>query len=122
MQRHGQPPAEFIAPMLLRAGELPQDERWALEVKFDGCRAQVRAHAGAFTLRTRRGRLCTDQFPELATLVDAVPDGLILDAELVCLAAAGRPVFGGLRRRLVARSPTGVEHGAGAAPATLMIF
>src|SRR5918998_6505290 len=61
MQRHGQPPPEFIAPMLLRAGALPQDERWALEVKFDGCRAQVRAHAGTFTLRTRPGRLCTDE-------------------------------------------------------------
>src|SRR5918997_951204 len=122
MQRHGQPPPEFIAPMLLRAGDLPRDERWALEVKFDGCRAQIRAHAGAVTLRTRPGRLCTDQFPELAALGDAMPDGVILDAELVCLDAAGRPDYARLRSRLVARAGAAVEHGAAAAPATLMIF
>jgi bifunctional non-homologous end joining protein LigD len=108
--------------MLLRAGDLPRDERWAVEVKFDGCRAQIRAHAGAFTIRTRPGRLCTGQFPELAALADAMPDGLILDAELVCLDAAGRPDFARLRRRLVARSCATVERAAAAAPATLMIF
>ena len=90
--------------MLLRTAALPADERWALDVKFNGCRAQVRAHAGVFTLRTRPGRLCTDQFPELTALADAIPDGLILDAELVCLDATGRPDFGRLRRRLVVRT------------------
>jgi bifunctional non-homologous end joining protein LigD len=108
--------------MLLRAGEVPRDERWALEVKFDGCRAQIRAHAGALTIRTRPGRLCTDQFPELAGLADAMRDGLILDAELVCLDAAGWPDFARLRRRLVARSRVAVARAAAAAPATLMIF
>ena len=51
-----------------------------------------------------------------------MPDGLILDAELVCLDAAGRPDFARLRRRLVARTGAAVEHAAAAAPATLMIF
>ena len=107
--------------MLLRAGDLPRDERWAVEVKFDGCRVQVRRHAGAITVRTRPGRLCTDQFPELAGLADAIPE-VILDAELVCLDATGRPDFARLRRRLVAHSVAAVERAAAAAPATLMVF
>ena len=32
----------FIPLMLLASGAVPNGERWALEVKWDGCRAQVR--------------------------------------------------------------------------------
>jgi bifunctional non-homologous end joining protein LigD len=58
----------------------------------------------------------------LALLADAIPDGLILDAELVCLDAAGQPDFARLRGRLVARTRAAVQRAAAAAPATLMIF
>ena len=59
--------------MLLRAGAIPRDKHWAVEVKFDGCRVQVRRHAGAITVRTRHGRLCTERFPELAGLPTLCP-------------------------------------------------
>src|SRR4051812_10651271 len=93
-----------LEPMLLRPG-LPVAaacEQWALEVKWDGMRAQLRVgRNGAWCLRSRPGRACSDQFPELARLSDALHGrDMLLDGELVCLDADGRPDFPRLRRRL----------------------
>jgi bifunctional non-homologous end joining protein LigD len=46
----------------------------------------------------------------------------VLDAELVCLAADGKPDFAGLRRRLVARGRATATRAPEVAPATLMVF
>ena len=32
----------FIPPMLLSSGALPSGDAWTFEVKWDGCRAQLR--------------------------------------------------------------------------------
>ena len=87
--------------MLLTAGAVPDGEAWALELKWDGCRAQLRYDGCAVTLRTRNGRECSEDFPELSEIA-SVLDGhrLTLDGELVCLRSDGRPDFARLRRRL----------------------
>src|SRR3954465_9751462 len=95
-----------IPPMLLRPGLPPAGARdqWALELKWDGMRAQFRvANDGSWCLRSRPGRNCSDQFPELAAVALAL-DGqeVLLDGELVCLGAEGCPDFHRLRRRLSA--------------------
>ena len=54
--------------MLLRPGLPPAgaQDQWALELKWDGMRAQFRvARDGGWCLRSRPGRNCSDQFPEL---------------------------------------------------------
>ena len=38
--RESQP--TFVPPMLLTAGDVPDGEAWSLELKWDGCRAQLR--------------------------------------------------------------------------------
>lgn len=88
-------PPRFIAPMLV--GSRPDlalegldPARWALELKLDGWRAQLRVRAGAVELRTRSGRRLPH---ELAPLDTAALDNLILDGELVCLDAHGRGCF-----------------------------
>ena len=87
----------FLAPMLLRPGLPPADERerWVLELKWDGMRAQLRiADDGAWCLRSRPGRACSDQFPELTELAETLAGRpVLLDGELVCLGADGRPTF-----------------------------
>jgi bifunctional non-homologous end joining protein LigD len=94
--------------MLLRPGLPPAAvvERWSLELKWDGMRAQLRvAHGGGWCVRSRPGRDCGGQFPELAALADDLTArDVVLDAELVCLDADGRPDFHRLRRRLSAHS------------------
>jgi bifunctional non-homologous end joining protein LigD len=81
--------------MLLRPGLPPAGapDEWSLELKWDGMRAQFRvARDGSWCLRSRPGRNCSDQFPELAAVAITL-DGreVPLDGELVCLGSDGRP-------------------------------
>ena len=97
--RESQP--TFVPPMLLTAGAVPAGQAWSLEMKWDGCRAQLRYDGYAVTLRTRNGRECSEDFPELAGIADALGDRcVVLDGELVCLRGDGRPDFARLRHRL----------------------
>jgi bifunctional non-homologous end joining protein LigD len=87
--------------MLLTAGSVPNGEAWSLELKWDGCRAQLRYDGRAPTLRTRNGRECLGDFPELLLIGDALAKRHVtLDGELVCLRDDGRPDFARLRHRL----------------------
>jgi bifunctional non-homologous end joining protein LigD len=80
--------------MLLTSGASPAGELWAAEVKWDGIRAQVRLDCGRLTVRSRPGRDCTQDFPELDQLAGSVRrHRLVLDGELVCLAPDGAPDF-----------------------------
>src|SRR5437763_16288205 len=56
----------FIPPMLLSSGDVPGGDGWTLEVKWDGCRAQLRYDGRSVSVRTRNGRECSADFPELA--------------------------------------------------------
>jgi bifunctional non-homologous end joining protein LigD len=81
----------FIAPMLPSSFPLPAapGPRWALEVKWDGVRAQVRVDRGRLTLRTRPGRDATTEFPELAKVGESLRSRrVVLDGELVSLDGA----------------------------------
>jgi bifunctional non-homologous end joining protein LigD len=72
-----------------------------MEVKWDGIRAQLRFHGGSVCLRSRPGRDCTAEFPELAAIGEQLHGHqVILDGELVCLGADGKPDFTALRARI----------------------
>ena len=91
----------FVAPMLLKSGRVPSGEAWALELKWDGCRAHLRYDGRSVSLRTRNGRECSGDFPELAEIAGVLGEHRVtLDGELVCLRPDGRPDFSRLRRRL----------------------
>ena len=115
-----------VPPMLLRPGLPPagQAKEWALEVKWDGMRAQLRvARGGTWCLRSRPGRNCSDQFPELASVADDLAGrDVLLDGELVCFGADGRPDFHKLRRRLSAGDARSAASLAIEQPATLIVF
>jgi bifunctional non-homologous end joining protein LigD len=91
----------FLPPMLLRSGPVPDGIAWTLEVKWDGCRAQLRYDRRTVSLRTRTGRERLADFPELGTIAEVLGKRRVtLDGELVCLRDDGRPDFFRLRRRL----------------------
>jgi len=108
--------------MLARSGAVPDGDDWALEVKFDGMRAQLSWDGCTLCLRSRPGRDCTTGFPELGGIADTLgPRTVILDGELVCFAAEGHPNFERLRGRL--RSDGRAAAAASArAPATFLAF
>jgi len=57
---------------------------WIVEWKWDGIRAQLVRRGGATWLWSRGEELVTDRFPELQALGDeALPDGTVLDGEIV---------------------------------------
>ncbi len=56
---------------------------WQAEWKWDGIRAQVVRRGGRSFVWSRGEELVTDRYPELAALADALPDGTVLDGEIL---------------------------------------
>ncbi len=56
---------------------------WQVEWKWDGIRAQVVCRGGQAWIWSRGEELVSDRFPELAALGDVLPDGTVLDGEIV---------------------------------------
>ena len=109
--------------MLLTATrEVPAHPGWALEVKWDGMRAQLRYDGQRVALRSRPGRDCIAQFPELHALAPALDNQVIVDGELVCFDENGLPDFDRLRSRLRARTAAAITAARALTPATLLIF
>jgi bifunctional non-homologous end joining protein LigD len=118
-----EPLPRFVAPMLLTAThEVPSASGWALEVKWDGMRAQLRFDDRRVTVRSRPGRDCSAQFPELQAIAGALREQAVFDGELVCFDAEGLPDFERVRSRLRARTLGAVALARAKAPATLVLF
>jgi DNA ligase-1 len=58
-------------------------EDWLVERKWDGIRGQLILRGGNRYLWSRGEDLMTDRFPELAQLVDFLPDGTAIDGEVL---------------------------------------
>jgi bifunctional non-homologous end joining protein LigD len=73
---------------------VPEGDRWAFEVKWDGYRTIVHVDDGAIRLQSTAGHDVTGRWPEFAGLADALnASSAILDAELVVFGDDGRPRF-----------------------------
>jgi DNA ligase-1 len=57
--------------------------QWLVEWKYDGIRAQVVRRAGQVWVWSRGEELMTERFPEIVSLAQALPDGTVLDGEIV---------------------------------------
>ena len=90
-----------IEPMKAVTGELPTDDGWAFEVKWDGMRITSFCDRGTLRLQTTNQLDATARFVELAPLADALRDHqVVLDGEVVAFSDAGRPDFGRLQSRM----------------------
>lgn len=78
----------------------PQD--WLAEWKWDGIRGQLVTRPGTFALWSRGEELITDRFPDLAPLADFLPQGTVIDGEILAWDhAANRPLpFAALQKRI----------------------
>ncbi|MEM1351773.1 MAG: ATP-dependent DNA ligase [Pseudomonadota bacterium] len=59
----------------------PRD--WRAEWKWDGIRGQLILRDGQYFVWSRGEELMTDRFPELARALDYLPQGMVLDGELL---------------------------------------
>ena len=73
----------FQAPLNEMPALLGPVENWLVEWKFDGIRAQYIHRAGHWWLWSRGEELVSESFPEMAALREWIPDGVVLDGELL---------------------------------------
>jgi DNA ligase-1 len=73
---------------------------WQAEWKWDGIRAQIVRRGGSIYIWSRGEDLITEQFPELATAAQRLPDNTVLDGEIVAWDRQGVMPFGALQTRL----------------------
>src|SRR4051812_3037797 len=97
-----EPLPRFLEPMLATSGGVPEGSGWAAEVKWDGLRGQLRHDGRRATLRSRNGHDLSSAFPELVAEAGRRlgRQAALLDAEIVCLNADGRPDFAAVRARM----------------------
>ncbi|VVM98152.1 DNA ligase [Pseudomonas fluorescens] len=87
-QRGGQPYPFFLAHALSQPVEqfeslLGPASDWQVEWKWDGIRAQVVKRDGRLWVWSRGEELVTERFPELDSLAHCLPDGTVIDGEIV---------------------------------------
>jgi bifunctional non-homologous end joining protein LigD len=115
-----QVPGAPLSPMLATAGALPAGPEWSFEFKWDGVRVLALFAGGPPELFARSGAVVTAAYPEIADL--HLPEGTLLDGEMVVLDAAGRPSFTALAERMHVRDHNRAARLAVTAPVTYMIF
>ncbi|MBW4790893.1 ATP-dependent DNA ligase [Pseudomonas tolaasii] len=103
-QRGGQPYPFFLAHGLAQPVEqfdslLGSPADWQVEWKWDGIRAQLVKREGRLWIWSRGEELVTERFPELHSLVSGLPDGTVIDGEIVVWKDSVQP-FALLQQRI----------------------
>jgi DNA ligase-1 len=75
-------------------------ERWLVEWKWDGIRAQLVKRGGRVHLWSRGEELITERFPEVSDAAAALPDGTVLDGEVLAYQDRRPLPFSALQRRI----------------------
>jgi DNA ligase D-like protein (predicted ligase) len=86
--------AVFIEPMdCLPVAKLPEGPQWLWEIKLDGYRAVAVKTANAVTLYSRNRKILNKRFLYIVEPLRGLPEGTVVDGEIVALDDDGRPVF-----------------------------
>jgi DNA ligase 1 len=112
-QSTGQPYPFFLAHQWVQAideaeytKQLGSPTDWLIEWKWDGIRAQLVKRKDNWWLWSRGEELITDRFPELANLAQSLPNGTVLDGEVMAWNLEGeKPMpFAKLQQRIARKT------------------
>lgn len=107
--RSGEAPAEdpsapypfFLAsPLEGEPATLGARENWLAEWKWDGIRSQLIRRRGECFIWSRGEDVVTDRFPEVVAAATRLPDGVVLDGELVAWRDGAIRPFADLQQRI----------------------
>ncbi|WP_444666690.1 ATP-dependent DNA ligase [Cereibacter changlensis] len=93
-------PFALASPLEAEAETLGAPADWLAEWKWDGIRGQLINRPSAFALWSRGEELITDRFPELAPLADFLPQGTVIDAEVLAWGQDTPLPFAALQKRI----------------------
>ena len=121
----GQPYPFFLAHQLDTAlvdfdTKLGPVSDWQVEWKYDGIRGQIVKRASQVWVWSRGEELVTERFPEIVALAQSLPDGTVLDGEIMVWANNNPAPFALLQQR-IGRKTLGKKILADA-PVTFMAY
>jgi DNA ligase-1 len=91
----------FLASPLEGAAQgLGPREDWLAEWKWDGIRGQIVRRRGECTLWSRGEEIITSRFPEITAAADSLPDGTVIDGEVVAWRGERVLPFAHLQQRI----------------------
>jgi DNA ligase-1 len=98
---HSKPYPFYLAhPVEGSPASLGLPSEWHAEWKWDGIRGQLISRRGHWFVWSRGEELLTDKFPELESLHGSLPDGIVLDGEILAM-RDGKPLpFATLQTRI----------------------
>ncbi|MFN5349204.1 MAG: ATP-dependent DNA ligase [Polaromonas sp.] len=121
----GQPYPFFLAHQLDATladfdSKLGSVSDWQVEWKYDGIRGQIVKRAGQVWVWSRGEELVTERFPEIVALASKLPDGTVLDGEIMVWTDNAPAPFALLQQR-IGRKTLGKKILADA-PVTFMAY
>lgn len=103
--------------------EVPSGPEWIHQIKWDGVRLLAYYDGDRCRLFNRKGRERTMLYPELANPAEyCSASSVILDGEIIALAADGKPSFHEVMRRDAIRKADKVKFAVESVPVTYMVF
>lgn len=125
VQDEGQPYPFFLAHQLdappeVFASKLGPVGDWMVEWKYDGIRGQVVKRGGRVWVWSRGEELVTERFPEIVALAQPLPDGTVLDGEIMVWRDQGPAPFALLQQRIGRKTLT--KKVLAEAPVTFMAY
>ncbi len=113
-------PFFLASPLENQIETLGEPSEWQVERKWDGIRAQLIKRNGEVFLWSRGEELITDRFPEITQAAHTLPDGSVIDGEVLA-ARDGRVLpFAALQKRIGRKTLT--KSVLTEAPAMLMVY
>ncbi len=93
-------PFYLAYPMEVELAALGEAQEWQVEWKWDGIRAQLVRRRGKTLLWSRGEELLAGRFPEVEQTAEFLPDGTVIDGELVAWRDGIPLPFSELQRRI----------------------
>ncbi len=93
-------PFFLASPLEAKPESLGEISDWQCEWKWDGIRAQLIRRQNEILIWSRGDEMVTETFPEIAEIGNALPDGTVLDGEILAWRNDSPQPFAKLQRRL----------------------